>query len=129
VERVLALESIQPLLVVRHPKFLPDDRRFRGLGRSTELGLGGRRRVVTGMAVQKYRYRQQADHESDCRQQQMPVAHVAIEVAEELRGSDALHGVGLVVAIELEVVVDEEVDPNVGLADGGPAGVAPPVTP
>jgi hypothetical protein len=79
------------------------------------------------MALQEHRNRHQGHDQRDCRDQEMPIAHVAIEVSEELRWANVLHGADVVAVVEpVEVVL---VEVSVGVPLAGPVGVAPAVKP
>ena len=131
VKRVLAGQTVQALLVLRPGELLRHDRRDRravGLGRvAYSDGRSGRRR----MALQQHRDRQQGHDQRDRRDQEVPIAHVAIEVSEELGRAYVLHGAVVVVAVEVVdvVLVGEPVEVSVGVSDAGPVGVAPAVKP
>jgi hypothetical protein len=135
-KRVLARELIQALPVLGDAKLLGHDRGDRcavglaGPGERRDGGVVSRR-----VALQEYRDRQEGHHQTRGEDQQAPVAHVAIEVSEELRWADVLHGAAVVVVEEsvavvlvLEVVDVLEAE-SVGVASAGPVGVAPAVRP
>lgn len=133
-ERVLALEPFKPLLVFRNPELLRDDRRHRRVGLRTAVRGCRRRLVSVVVALQQNRYGEHADDQGERGQQEVPVAHVAIKVAEELRRLHVFHGVALAavsvdVDVEVEVVPDVDDEASVDVVEDGPLGVAPPVRP